>query len=106
MTYLRPVHTIITASLTVTADLAARRIGFTSDTIQSSILEKTLGHAHGRASNRRLLTQISTSIQRQLGCLLVCATTIGSFLGKSIQSEKSHHREKYLSDSLQSHMSS
>jgi hypothetical protein len=106
MTNLRPVHTIITTSLTVATDFAAGCIGFTGDSIQSSILKKSLGQTRGRSSNGRLLTQITASIQGQLCCLFGRTVPGHLFLGKSLQSKQSHHGEKYLTDSLQSHTSS
>jgi hypothetical protein len=108
MTNFGPVHTIITTSLTVAADLAAGCIRFTRDAIKTGCLKQGMSHARGGASNGSLLTQISAPIQRQLGYgLLGGAVPAGElFFSKSLQSKEGHHSEEYLTDSLQSHISS
>jgi len=62
----RPADTVVATRLTVSTDLATGSIGFTSDPIQTSILEESLGRAGRGSPYGRLLTEITAAIQRQL----------------------------------------
>jgi hypothetical protein len=106
MTDFRPVDAVVPTSLTVSADLAARGVGLACNPVpeEAGILEHCLRGTRGCWADRSLLAEVTAAIQWQLRRLF--AATGSLLTGKGLKGKQSHHCEEYLTDSLQSHISS